>query len=396
MRCALGLLPVILSIACSRHAAPVPPLQAPQAQLAPVPPLRPPGAQIPALDPWQALGKELFFDPGLSVPAGQSCASCHDPATAFSDPQHRALSPGAAPGTFGARNAPTLLYALHVPVLGLTEDDDALPPAPEGDAHAQEVREENSPLQTAGGLFLDGRADTLEAQVSGPIFNPREMNNATATDLARRLRAAPYAPRFAELVGPQVLDKPDTALKWAFSALAAYERSAEFAPFASRYDRFLAGKAQLTPQEREGLDIFENPKRANCASCHPNRPQPHDTCAPLLTDHSYHNLGWSKIGDGAPDEGLKGTTGKAEDIGKFRTPSLRNIAKTAPYFHDGRFKTLREVVDFYADRDFPEGVKRFGLPAFPATVETRRTGKLKLTEAEREALVAFLKTLDDE
>lgn len=180
-------------------------------------------------------------------------------------------------------------------------------------------------------------------------------------------------------------------MRWAAAALAAFERGPSLSPFASRYDGFLAGKAGLNAQEREGLDVFENPQRGNCASCHPNRPLPYDTCPPLFSDHSYHNLGWPLLPGAKPDAGLAAITGDPKDQGQFRTPTLRNSEKTAPYFHDGRFKTLREVVDFYADR--PTG--KFGPAAFPGTVETRRTGNLKMTEAEREALVAFLKTLDD-
>lgn len=348
------------------------------------------------LDAWQAVGKELFFDANLSVPAGQSCASCHDPAAAFSDPAHRALSLGAAAGAAGIRNAPSLAYAMHVPVPGVTADDDALPLAPEDDAYAQEVREENLPLVRAGGFFFDGRAATLEAQVHGPLFDPREMNNLDQADLAGRLRRAPYAARLAAIVGAEIWKTPGSALKAAASALAAYERSREFARFASRYDRFLAGQGTLTPQEQEGLAVFEDPKRANCASCHPNRPQPYDTTPPLFTDHTYHNLGWSRQAGSPLDEGLRAVTAEAEDAGKFRTPTLRNLGRTAPYFHDGRFKTLREVVDFYADRDTPQGKERFGPPAFPAGMETRRMGKLDLTEKERAALAAFLGTLDDE
>ncbi len=389
-----GLACLLLLGGCSRHAHSSPPLPPAKHQAATAAPRLTMAGR--ALNPWQALGKELFFDTNLSMPAGQSCASCHAPAAAFSDPGHRALSPGAAPHALGTRNSPTLMYARYVPVLGRLPDDDALPPAPPDDAYAQEVREENLPLQPAGGLFWDGRADSLEAQIAGPVFNPLEMNNPDAASLSGRLQVAPYAHRLRKLAGDNALKTPDSAVKWAAAAIAAYERSAEFAPFTSRYDRFLAGQAALDAKEREGLEVFENPTLGNCASCHPNRAQPYDTSPPLFTDHTFHNLGWSKVGGAAADEGLKGTTGKAEDIGKFRTPTLRNINRTAPYFHDGRFKTLLEVVDFYTDRDSPEGVKRFGKPAFPETMETRRMGKLKLTRAQREALVTFLRTLDDE
>jgi len=372
-------LTIALLPACEQRRAPAVPIPTP------------PKALVAPSSTWTDLGRQLFFDPLLSNPPGQSCASCHDPATAFSDPLHRAISPGAAHGALGNRNAPTLLYAKHIPPFGMDEDDDALPPAPVDDAYAQEVREEALPLQKTGGLFVDGRANSLEAQVAGPLFNPLEMNNPDKAAIADRLRAAPYAHRFADLVDAQALTTPDSALHWASFALATFEQSAAFAPFASRYDAFLAGKEKFTAQESEGLDVFENPKRGNCASCHPNRPQPYDVCPPLFTDHSYHNLGLPPLPGTLPDAGLFAITGDPKDKGQFRTPTLRNIDKTAPYFHNGRSKTLREVVDFYADR--PTG--KFGPAAFPETMETRRTGNLKLTEAEREALVAFLKTLDD-
>jgi cytochrome c peroxidase len=335
------------------------------------------------LTPEQQLGKKLFFDSSLSEPAGQACASCHAPETGFSDPAHRIVSPGSVPGRFGNRNAPSAAYAAFSPRFGFDQEEDVY----------------------VGGQFLDGRAATLEDQISGPLTNPVEMANSHMTDVLAKVRKASYADRFTEIYGPAALENESEAIHHIVSALAAYERSREFSPFSSKYDAWLAGKAKLTAQEQRGLEIFEAEDKGNCAACHPSRPAK-DGTPPLFTDFTYDNLGVpaspdnpfyhqnrhiNPDGKSYVDKGLGTPLGDAAQDGKFKVPTLRNIALTAPYMHNGVFTTLEEVADFYNSRD----TKKWPAPEVKANVNQDELGDLKLTKPELADLVAFLKTLTD-
>jgi cytochrome c peroxidase len=332
----------------------------------------------------QQLGRKLFFDTRLSQPAGQACASCHAPRTGFSDPQHRSISPGIIPGRFGNRNAPAVSYAAYSPVFHFDADE----------------------AMYIGGHFLDGRAATLEAQARGPLLNPLEMANHDIKRLVAKVRAVDYANLFYKAFGKQAFRDEATTMQQITTALAAYERSAEVNPFNSRYDAWLAGKARLSPQELRGLEVFEAEDKGNCAACHPSRPAP-DGSPPLFTDFSYDNLGVPRNPDNpfyrqAPrfnpagadyvDPGLGQTTGRPEDEGKFKVPTLRNIALSAPYMHNGVFRTLKEVVDFYNTRDTD---RNWPAPEVQANVNRDELGDLGLNEQEVEDLIAFLKTLSD-
>ncbi|HZJ68314.1 MAG TPA: cytochrome-c peroxidase, partial [Kofleriaceae bacterium] len=187
----------------------------------------------------EQLGELMFSDTNLSSPAGQSCADCHLARVAFRDPETSlATSMGIVPGRFGLRNAPTAMYASYVPALHRTGDGGWI-----------------------GGLFWDGRADTLEDQAAAPLLNPLEMNNADKASVVATVRRASYAPAFRELFGPRALDDVDAAFAHVTEALAAFERGPAFAPFTSKYDRFLAGEATLSDAEQRGLAIFEDPAR---------------------------------------------------------------------------------------------------------------------------------------
>jgi cytochrome c peroxidase len=199
------------------------------------------------------------------MPAGQGCADCHAESTAFRDPESdRSTSMGAVSGWFGARNAPSAMYARYVPQLHY---DAAI--------HGW-----------VGGLFWDGRASSLEQQARMPMLHPLEMNNPQKASVVR----ASYAGQFRDVFGAGALDDVDTAFYHVTEVLAAYEQAAAFAPFSSKYDRYLAGRATLTPDEQRGLAIFEDPRRGNCASCHPSRPGA-DGAPPLFTTFGYANLG---------------------------------------------------------------------------------------------------------
>jgi cytochrome c peroxidase len=336
----------------------------------------------------EELGAILFSDPNLSTPGGQSCATCHDPDRAFTEPDSDAsTSGGAVAGRFGPRNTPSAMYARYAPPL-----------------HRDPER------GWVGGLFWDGRANSLAEQAMGPVMNPLEMNDATKAALVARVKSEPYAPAVRELYGADALDGADRGAANLADAIAAYERSATLAPFSSKYDRYLAGRAQLTASEARGLAIFEDPARGNCASCHPSRPSA-DGAPPLFTDWSYANLGIPRYQnshffrqppalnpDGAAyvDHGLMTTTGDPAQDGKFRVPSLRNVMRTGPYGHNGYFENVPYMIDFLNTRDVGSAHNgAWDAPEVPANLD-RRVGDLHLGDQDRDDLTAFLGTLTDE
>jgi len=326
------------------------------------------------------LGAKLFTDPSLSTPTGQSCATCHEPRRAFTEPDSdESTSGGAVSGRFGPRNAPSAMYLQYAPPL-----------------------HEDAARGWVGGLFWDGRASTLEAQALGPITNPLEMNTTSKAALVARVAAAPYANDVRELYGAHALDDPEVGTAHVLDAIAAYERTHAFAPFSSKYDRYMAGRAKLTDTEARGLAIFLDPARGNCASCHP---------PPMFTDWSYANLGIPRYQnsqflkqpppldpDGAAyvDHGLMTTTGDPAQDGKFRVPTLRNVMRTGPYGHNGYFENVPYLIDFLNTRDVGSAHNgAWAPPEVPATID-RRVGNLHLTDQDRDDLAAFLGTLTDE
>jgi cytochrome c peroxidase len=340
------------------------------------------------------LGALVFHDTAMSQPAGQACADCHADATAFRDPEtDHTTSMGVVAGRFGSRNAPSAMYTAQVPALHY-------------DATEQ---------QLAGGLFWDGRADSLELQAEGPLMNPLEMNNPDRETVVDKLRLSPYADQFRAVYGDDALGNEDTAFAHLTDALAAYERSPVLAPFSSKYDHYLAGSEHLTASEERGRQIFEDPARGNCASCHP---------APLFTNFTYANLGvpayannlfyaqpaaLNPEGAAFRDRGLGGTVDNAAFDGQFRVPTLRNVARTAPYGHNGYFANLTYFVEFLATRDTgspdvgtcsraataPTAACAWPPSEFPANVD-HHVGHLPLSSADIDDLVAFLETLTDQ
>jgi cytochrome c peroxidase len=344
----------------------------------------------------QDLGRLVFEDPNLSNPSGQACADCHAARAAFRDPESdHAQSMGVVPGRFGSRNAPSILYSKFIPPL----HDDAQ-------------------LGAVGGLFWDGRAATLEDQAGGPLLNPLEMNNPDKASVVARMRTAKYAGTFRELYGANVFDTTERGYAAITDALAAFERSPPLSPFNSRYDHYLAGTATLTAAEQHGLAIFEDPARGDCARCHPSRPGA-DGSPPLFTTFAYANMGVPRYAnnkyyeqalnhDGASyiDRGLAATTTKAADDGKFRIPTLRDVAQTGPYAHNGYFANLPYALEFFANRDAGSydvptcsrtGPMRCPWPSaeLVATVD-RSAGRHTLSPQELDDLAAFLGTLTDE
>jgi cytochrome c peroxidase len=325
-----------------------------------------------------AAGKAIFYDQSLSASGVQSCGTCHVPSHAFTaDPAVDRGLPvplgGAAMNQTGFRNAPSLMYASFTPAFSL--DDGAV-----------------------GGFFRDGRASSLAAQAQQPFLTAFEMDNQDAAEVIGRLQAsATTLQAFIAAFGEGTLADPDTALADMGAALAAYESEDEaFHPFTSKYDYWLQNQATLTAQEQQGLVLFNSPGKGNCTACHPSQRQGFSSHA-LFTDFTFDNIGvprnWAipanTVGsvspvDGAPfstllvpvdvpadaeyayyDMGLCGpfeparADGKARPslstittlCGQFKVPTLRNIAVTSPYFHNGVFKTLHQVVQWYVTRD---------------------------------------------
>jgi cytochrome c peroxidase len=342
-----------------------------------------------------ALGKAIFFDSNLSLPPGQSCATCHDPAAGFADPNHLAVSQGAIPVRFGNRNAQSVSYATFSPQLYF--DPTTSPAIPEG--------------KYVGGLFWDGRADTLEDQAKQPFLNPLEMHNPSMKTVVVAVRRSEYAGLFLEVFGPSSLKDVGQAYDFVAQALAAYMRSTEVNPFTSKYDFWKKGEAQYTEAEERGYFLFTG--KARCFNCHGE---------PLFTNFGHQNLGTPRnpdlpyyflppslnpdgadyidrgLGDFLRSVGFSEEQAAIED-GKFKIPSLRNCAVTAPYTHNGYHQTLHEVVVFNNTRDLPtanwpeaevpETVHRHPM-SMPGTL-----GRLGLTDQEIDDIVAFLNTLTD-
>ncbi|BCD96261.1 cytochrome c peroxidase [Marinagarivorans cellulosilyticus] len=328
--------------------------------------------------PKATIGNILFHDARLSNPAGQSCATCHKPDQAFSDPG-KAVSEGAIKGVFGSRNTPSLLYASFATTF-------------------ERPKYEN---EWMGGFFWDGRVNTLQEQALGPLMNPIEMNNSVA-GLAKKLRATGYYTNLKQVYG-EALDKDDQALvDAAADALAAFQQSEQFHPFTSKFDYVEFGFAEFTEQEANGKRIFNG--KAMCIDCHTGRFGPFQ----LFTRYKHHNIlvprnkalafygqptTVNPLGHAFVDGGTQANPHlSAEDKllarGLFRTPSLRNTAITPPYMHNGVFNTLEEVVDFYNDIDKFE-------PEVADNSSGMLTRKLNLTEQEKADLIAFLKTMTD-
>ena len=269
----------------------------------------------------EVLGKKIFFDTNLSTPAGKSCASCHSPTTAFTDPNHDAFSLGST-GLRGRRNAPTVAYLAFEPDMYYNTVDGTW----------------------IGGFFVDGRKATLAAQAGAPMLDDREMNNASPSEVVNKIKNAAYRSLYEKIYGGFTNDSID--FNRIGMAIQAYEKSKQINTFSSKYDYFISGKIELTTQEMRGLNVFADSKKGNCASCHPLEPDAIYNKV-LLTDFSYDNIGVPTNPAqpfGVPDLGLGVTKSDPNQNGKFKVPTLRNIALTAPYFHNGTVASLQALL----------------------------------------------------
>jgi cytochrome c peroxidase len=367
----------------------------------------------------QDLGRQLFFDTDLSISRTQSCASCHEPERAFTGNNAAdALFPvalGAFSTLVGVRNTPTAMYAGFTPTFGFVDDEGEWVPV--------------------GGQFLDGRADTLALQAAGPFVNPREMAMPDKASVVRRIKKAGYADLFRSVFGRHIFDDVERAYTAMTTAIEAFERTQRFSPFNSKFDAVLRGRAHFSSAEARGFELFKDPEKGNCIACHTGVESSNDPQDWLFTDFTYDNLGVPRnpeIPDNADPEffdlGLCAQPRLEERIpgdvsdkaafiaglcGAFKVPTLRNVARTGPYMHNGVFKSLRDVVEFYVTRDTnPErwyptvaGVtQKFDdlPPEYLGNVNTsevpydRLPGEEpRLSSAEIDQVVAFLQTLSD-
>ncbi|MDA2924006.1 cytochrome-c peroxidase [Acidobacteria bacterium AH-259-L09] len=274
------------------------------------------------------LGRKLFSDPILSQDKTLSCAGCHRPERAFTD--GRAVSQGVFDRK-GTRSVPTLVNRGY-----------------------------------GGAFFWDGRISSLEEQVLQPIQDPKEMDMTLEEVVARLKQREDYRHRFREALGTEI------NAEGLAKALASYVRTILSGD--SAFDRYMNGeRVALSERERQGLRIFRG--KGNCTACH---------VGPNFTDERFHDTGIAWRDGQLLDPGRFAVTGKEQDRGAFKTPTLREIEHTAPYMHDGSLETLKDVIDFY---------DRGGNPNPYLDPELRR---LALTAEEKKALLAFLRSLDGE
>ncbi len=328
-----------------------------------------------------ALGKQIFFDKSLSNPVGQSCATCHSPEKGFSDEVNAAISQGANNGFFSNRNSPMLSYNVFSPQRYYNNEDETY----------------------IGGFFYDGRATNLETQMKNPFISPTEMNNGTIENVVNKLKNTPYFDKLLSLYGnPTNSEEIFSALT---DAVARYERSPEVNSFTSKFDYVSRGLLSFTADEKAGLNLFMD--KAKCAQCHVLDADP-NTGKVLFTDFSYDNLGIPKnntnpfyeqsatinpLGKNYIDLGIGATVNQPQHHGKFKVPTLRNIAVSAPYYHNGSIKTLKEAIHFYNVRDKNTG--EFDAPEYNFNVNKTELGDLKLTDNEENQIEKFLNTLTD-
>jgi cytochrome c peroxidase len=381
----------------------------------------------------ERLGKELLFA-NISDPPWMPCVECHGPEVGFTGPvaginQHGAVYRGAVPTRFGNRKPPSAAYATTSPIFHFDETEGLF----------------------VGGNFWDGRAtgedlgNPAADQARGPFLNPVEQNMPSKEAVCERVRDLDLEGLFERVWGEDSLDCSSDGIDVTYNRIALsvemYEDSVEVNPFSSKYDAYLADKAELTEQEALGLELFEG--KAMCSACHISQPGENGE-PPLFTDYTFDNLGVPKnpenpfydmdeefLDDGSPinpdgrdwvDPGLGGflmtrpewADLAGENLGKMKVPTLRNVGKgfgkgfPKAYAHNGYFKSLKSITHFYNTRDvkatcpdpftLEKDALRMGCwpaPEVAQNVNTDELGNLGLTPEEEDAIVAFMMTLSD-
>lgn len=371
----------------------------------PFPPFPPAPRTVPLVPGDRAtLGQLIFTDRNLSEPRGTACAACHQPDMGFAGNNGSLIGVaiGSKPGSVGLRNAMTNAYTGFIPVFGFN----------------------TSALETEaiGGHFWDGRADTLPVQALGPFLNPLEMNNPDRKSVVDKIAASSYAPLFRQEFGAAIFSNTDDAFTQIGLAIEAFERSTALQSFSSKYDAVVRKQASFTPPESRGMALFADAAKGNCAACHlmnPDSTKPEDSlfseftyyatgiprnaAIPKNADPSFYDLGLcgpERTAPMLPANVLPGVT--IENFcGKFRMPTLRNVAERPAFMHNGFFRDLRDVVRFYANRkvnstsnDLPAPYQA-NLEKVKAPFNRPATSGPALTEPEINDIVAFLRTLSD-
>ncbi|MEX3548376.1 MAG: cytochrome c peroxidase [Burkholderia sp.] len=397
--------------------------------------------QRPAVQPLSAvalLGKSLFNDPMLSASGKLSCASCHSASHAYGPPNDLDVQLGGKDMKLeGYRPPPSLMYLSRQPHFSIgpdTGENDAAPTVRQlanqnaGVVKAQKTAGTSAAPQMVpqGGLFWDGRADTLQQQAFGPLLNAVEMANTSSVDVARRVENSRYAGPFQQLFGANLFNDPQLAISEVMFAIARYQiEDQSFHPYNSKYDRWLEGKAYLTHAELHGLRLFNDPDKANCAGCHLSKPSP-DGLPPMFTDYQYEALAVPRnnaltqnkdptfydIGVCGPFRSdLKD---QSQYCSMFLTPTLRNSATRHVFFHNGIYHDLQHVMDFYNERNtnpgkfYPRGadgkIHQYNdIPAkylanvdvTDAPFDRKFGGQPAITQDDIKDIVTFLQTLND-
>jgi len=370
------------------------------------------GGTNETLSPAARVGKEIFFDKSLSASGKMSCATCHDPQHAYGPPNDLAVQLGGPTLTdAGTRAVPSLRYQEYTPPFAdlLDNPDGISTPGP------------------GGGLTQDGRAPTLADQAQIPLLAPNEMANKSRADVVARIKASAYAAQFQKAFGERVFRETNAAFQKALEALQAFQlEDSSFHPYSSKYDLYAGNKigGDLTPAERRGFAVYNDPKKGNCFACHYNGAGLNGSVR-LFTDYTYAAIGVPRNKEipanknsrhfdlgicGRPDHPLPASR---QYCGMFKTPSLRNVATRKVFFHNGQFKSLRDVIRFYNTRDtnpelwYPvvKGIaqKFDDMPAkYRANVDTQAPldgkapgSKPAMSDQEVEDLETFLRTLTD-
>ncbi|MCV6607695.1 MAG: methylamine utilization protein MauG [Campylobacterales bacterium] len=363
----------------------------------------------------EGLGESLFFDKTISLNRNVSCNTCHNANHGFVDARfnedcrdqsvfiHGAFSVGSDGTSLGGRNAPTASYAQFSPEF-----------------------EKQADGTYKGGQFWDGRASTLKAQAGGPPLDGAEMQMANKNAVVDRIKENPeYIKAFKALYGENIFDDINASYESMAEAIGKFEKTSEFAPFDSKYDRSKLSSShpdhyQMTMEEDLGYSLFFSTANTSCVKCHSLNSTSEASSKELFTNFEYENIGTprnisamnKRVDLGLQDASAKflglGNTVKSSDsnwsahLGKAKVPTLRNIAVTGPYMSNGVFKKLRTVLEFYdhvggsGDRpNNPETGKPWGNNDHNSTINHADLTQNQLTDTKIKALEAFLRLLTD-
>ncbi len=353
-------------------------------------------------DTKEKLGESLFFDKNISLTRNTSCSTCHNPEHGFIDARFRddsrdqnifidgALSVGDDGFSLGGRNAPTASYAQFSPTF--------------------------DPTILKGGQFHDGRAATLQVQAGGPPLDGAEMQMPNKQSVVERIEEnEDYILAFKALYGKEIFDDTNLSYDAMANAIAKFEKTPEFAPFDSKYDRFKKGEYSFTIEEDLGYSLFFSNANTNCATCHTLNSTSEAQSKEMFSNYEYENIGTprnisamdARASLGLQDvdaifNGVGATVGNSEHLGKTKVPTLRNIAVTGPYMNNGVFQNLRTVLEFYdhmaklGHHTNPETGKDWVANDNLATVNHIDLENTKeLDDTKIRALEAFLRTLAD-